>query len=336
MKRIFLVLFAATSLISISNAIVLETIDALINDELILSGEVDSQIMMIAGEQKLFVQEGGRYVLPNAAYQKLRPQVLQKMIDEILLMQVVRKQLTEEEFEGIRDRCLRQTDLEMNNFQSEFNTPAKITKKEQEMRMSWEEYRQAIYKQKFSYAIQEVILSQLANLRTEPPSQQELAQFSIDYPNNPPTNEISIQDIQLNFPPNASDEDKEAIRKKAEEIVLQARGGDPFEILVRLFSQNENSRKNFGAIPPFAKGALLPEFDVLFNFKTGEISDPIYTANAYHIAKITHIDSLESRVMQLKKKSKLNEMLVKIRETADIEIRDRKYASRIIPVSNKR
>jgi hypothetical protein len=75
MKRIFLVLFAVTSLISISNAIVLETIDALINDELILSGEVDSQIMMIAGEQKLFVQEGGRYVLPNAAYQKLRPQV---------------------------------------------------------------------------------------------------------------------------------------------------------------------------------------------------------------------------------------------------------------------
>ncbi len=334
MKRIFLLLFTVTSLISISNAIVLETIDATINDELVLSGEVDSQIMMIAGEQKLFVQEGGRYVLPNEVFQQLRPQVLQKIIDEILLMQVVRERLTEEEFDNLRDRCLRQTDIEMLNFQSQFNTPAKITQKEKEMRMSWEEYRQAIYKQKFAYSIQEVILSQLSNLKADPPTQQELAQYSIDYPGNPPTNQITIQDIQLNFPPNASAEDKEEIRKKAEEIVLQARGGDPFDTLVRLFSQNENSRKNFGEIPPFAKGSLLPEFDVLFDYKIGEISNPIYTANAYHIAKVIHIDSLESRVMQIKKKRKLNELLTKMRETADIVIRDRKYASRIIPISN--
>jgi parvulin-like peptidyl-prolyl isomerase len=86
-----------------------------------------------------------------------------------------------------------------------------------------------------------------------------------------------------------SDEQKQAKRKKIEEILKRARSGEDFAKLAREFSEDARSKPDGGELSPFPRGTMRtsPEFEAAaFSLKTNQISDVVTTIFGYHIIKL--------------------------------------------------
>ncbi len=88
---------------------------------------------------------------------------------------------------------------------------------------------------------------------------------------------------------NASSEKREEQRKKAEEILAQARTGKDFSALASTYSEDTSKTKG-GDLGTFAKGKMIKEFDdAVFSMQPNDISDIIQTRFGYHIIKLDKI-----------------------------------------------
>jgi peptidyl-prolyl cis-trans isomerase D len=89
----------------------------------------------------------------------------------------------------------------------------------------------------------------------------------------------------------ASDAEKAAAKKKAEEIAAKARANpDSFAELAKQYSQDPGSAAQGGDLGSFARGAMVKPFeDAVFAAKVGDIVGPIQTDFGYHVIKVTGI-----------------------------------------------
>ena len=316
MKRWMGILFFLIICLS-TNARVLETIDAVVNGELILSGEVNYRVLDKADELNLFVMENNQRTIPPDVYQELRTQVLGKMIDELLLIQAVRNKLKPQDFAAIREDAQRKADAYMELLRAS----SRLQQEEQRFNMTWEEIRQANYQKSYNENIQRVIINQIINQDVKAPTQEELNEYQKQHADDPPTGDIKVQQLQLSAPPTLGPEDEARVSQKAREIVLRARGGESFERLIFINNRQQAQETTL------QKGKILPVFDPVFDLNVGDISDPIRTTNAYIIMRVTAKDTLEARVLNIKKRKKSEEWLNQLREDAKIELKTSQSAS---------
>lgn len=218
----------------------------------------------------------------------------------------------------------------MEQFRTTLKTVEDLAQEENRRNMTWEEIRQATYQEIYNDNIRKIILNQIINRQVEAPTAEEIETYRQQTADNPPTGNVNIQQIQLNIPANATPEEEKSILQKAQEITLRARGGDPFDFLVHLFSQNEDTKKNNGMIT-IERGQILPEFNPVFELNVGDITDPIRTATGYHVLRVVYKDTLEARVLEDKKKIQFSKWLTDLRKTARILERDSKNLTPIVP-----
>ncbi len=84
-----------------------------------------------------------------------------------------------------------------------------------------------------------------------------------------------------------TDEEKAEIKKKAEDILEQARAGKDFAELAKQYSEDPGSKDKGGLYEDFGRGRMVKEFeDASFNLPIGSISDLVETMYGYHIIKI--------------------------------------------------
>lgn len=98
--------------------------------------------------------------------------------------------------------------------------------------------------------------------------------------------------ILIKIDDKASDADKEAARKKADEILAKAKApGADFAALAIEFSQDEGSGKMGGDLNYFTRETMVKEFsDAAFELKNGEISNLVKTNFGWHIIKMIESD----------------------------------------------
>jgi len=100
-----------------------------------------------------------------------------------------------------------------------------------------------------------------------------------------------------------SDEQKQAKRKKAEEVLKRLKDGADFGKLAKEYSEDTGSKDRGGELQPIPRGLMLaelPEFEAAaFSLATNQVSDLVTTRAGYHIIKA--LEKNPARKVELEK-----------------------------------
>ncbi len=87
--------------------------------------------------------------------------------------------------------------------------------------------------------------------------------------------------------PNQKDLSEDEALAKAQSIEKQLAGGGDFAAIAKTESDDAGTARNGGALPPFGKGEMVPEFEqAVFVQQVGKISAPVKTKYGYHIIRV--------------------------------------------------
>ncbi len=148
--------------------------------------------------------------------------------------------------------------------------------------------------------------------------------------------------ILIKTPPNATTEQEEQSRARAEEILKKIKEGESFEDLAKKFSEDEGSAKNGGDLGKFPRGAMDPKFEeIAFSTPAGEVSSVFKSSFGFHIvrvlekipAKLVPLEEARGRIMrqlqvektQARLQQKMNQIRNEIKEPEDFEKVAEKY-----------
>jgi peptidyl-prolyl cis-trans isomerase SurA len=123
--------------------------------------------------------------------------------------------------------------------------------------------------------------------------------------------------------------------KKAKDIVARARKGEKFPELVAANSDDPETARNGGQLPPREPGMSIKAVDdFAFTEKKGAISDPIKTPVGFYIMRIDERyeaglasfdevkDQIQGILAEPKMEPRVRELLTRLREQAFLEIKD--------------
>ncbi len=140
-------------------------------------------------------------------------------------------------------------------------------------------------------AIEYVVLSLEEMAKQVKVTEEELKRF---YEENKASwtlpEERNASHILIKVAADASEEEVEAARKKAVELLEQVRKGESFEELAKKASDDAGSRENGGSLGWFARGFMVPGFDEkVFEMEKGELAGPVRTTFGWHIIRLNDI-----------------------------------------------
>ncbi len=99
--------------------------------------------------------------------------------------------------------------------------------------------------------------------------------------------QVRASHILVKVDPNASEEDKAAAKKKAQELLAKVKAGGDFAEIAKESSDCPSKAKG-GDLGFFERGRMVKPFaDAAFAMKVGDISDIVETQFGYHIIKVT-------------------------------------------------
>lgn len=312
-KPVAFIISAILFLQTTANCEVLDSIDAVVNGELILSGEVDSVLRNELGGQSLIEEQ---MVLK-------RREVLEKLIDTLLILQEARKVLRADELNAIADEMDRLTNMALEQQRSNFSSPEDLKRFEREQLrgMRWEDYRKMFARNQERAYLQNRVAPRLAQKVIKPPTTQELNTFKQQHPELSPEDEIEIARIFLALPQNATVSQIQAVEARANELSIRARSGEDFERLVRQYSDDTSTKQIGGRMGSFQKDSISSDFAFLFDKPESFISDPVKTGNGFNIIKIVNIPTWEEVYFDIKNQENVNEWIKGVRAKADVNIR---------------
>ncbi len=97
---------------------------------------------------------------------------------------------------------------------------------------------------------------------------------------------VKARHILFRLKQGASKEEEEAVRKRAESVLKQAKEGKDFAGLAKKYSEGPTKEKG-GDLGWFSRGQMVKSFEeAAFNLEKGQVSDLIKTRFGYHIIKV--------------------------------------------------
>jgi peptidyl-prolyl cis-trans isomerase D len=128
--------------------------------------------------------------------------------------------------------------------------------------------------------------------------------------------------------------DAAAVRKTAEDVLAQVKGGADFAALAKQYSEDEASKVNGGDLDYFSRGRMVPEFEnAAFSLESGAVSDLVQTQYGFHIIKVVDKKPAETRPFE-EVRPQLEEQLKRQRADQQVATRAEELAARISSVAD--
>lgn len=280
-------------------------INQLINQKLILNVASD---LKITADQNL-VNE--RFEDAKDRFQGIAPEKLQHLIEDELLFEETIKHVRQEKASTITvsDEDVRQFyEQQKNQIMTQITSQIETLQQRLEESATEEERK--------------ILENQLSMLK----DQQRAGPFS-------EPEQIQASHILVKVTPEGSQEEKDAARKKIEDILKQIQAGQDFAELAKAHSDDPGSKDKGGDLGFFARGVMVKPFeDAAFALPVGGVSNVVETTFGYHIITVTgkksqrevSFEELKGRFTQTlfnqKLNAEMNGWFGNLRSNAKIEI----------------
>ena len=126
-----------------------------------------------------------------------------------------------------------------------------------------------------------------------------------------------------------------AAEKKAKDVVARARKGEKFSELVAAYSDDSETSRTGGMLPPRERGMSVKAIDdIVFKEKKGFVTDPIKLADGFYILRIEErfgaglasFDEVKEQIQEVlarpRMDPKIRDLLTRLRAEAFLEIKD--------------
>jgi peptidyl-prolyl cis-trans isomerase D len=141
--------------------------------------------------------------------------------------------------------------------------------------------------------------------------------------------QIKARHILLKIPKDADKEKIEEIRKKAEAVREKISGGEDFEKVAKKESEDEATAQKGGDLGFISRGSLNPALEkAAFKLGIGKISEPILTAQGYHIIRVDE-KKPETQIDFEKAKPKIEEKLLEQKARKKVAVDADKFYEKV-------
>jgi peptidyl-prolyl cis-trans isomerase SurA len=276
----------------------IDRIAAVVGDTPIPLSRVDEELNLALAE----MQRAGRPVPQDSAgMMALRRDVLDRLIDDELLVQQARRdttvKVTDQQVQSAVETSLRQT-------RAQFSSDFEFRRQLQLAGLGTpEEYRLMLTEQ----VRRQLLMRDLVQRRTErgdlkpiPPTEDEIREHwertRDEQPRRPPT--VSFRQIVVR--PRPTDEARASTRALADSVLREIRAGADFATAARRFSDDPGTKEEGGDLGWFRRGRMVREFEmVAFSLRPGQVSEVAETPFGFHVIQVERIDGAELKARHI-------------------------------------
>jgi len=266
----------------------IDRIVAIVGTRPILSSQVDEEVVR-------FQAQGGQVPPDSAGRAKMRRQVVDRMVEEELVVQQAQRdtnvKVSEQEVldavEQTYQNARKQFSSELE-FQNQLRAVGLGSVEEWRRQLSDDQRRRILQDRLFEH------LRQKGKLRPIPPTDAQMREFwesnRAQQPKRPAT--VSFRQIVIKPQPDSSA--KARAYQLAESLLVVLRHGGDFAAIAKRFSGDTASREQGGELGWFRRGVMFQSFeDVAFRLRPGEVSDVVETPFGYHIIRVDRVQPAE-------------------------------------------
>ena len=304
---------------NVSSGKVVNTIAAIVNDEIVTLYEVDreSQPVIREAEKKAAVDAEVRT--------KIRRAALEQLIEKKLLDQKIKElniKVSDEDIKQAIDDVKRQ-----NNMASQEVLVSALASQG----LTFEQYRTQLREQieKLKLVSMEVRAKiQVGETEMREYYEANRAKYSEE-------DTFLARHIFFRTTEKTPAADVKRTMSTALMVLAEAKSGKDFAELAKSYSEDPAARKDGGALGTFKKGDMMPELEAaILSMKPGEVSELVYTPSGFHIIKLEERTTgkmkpfekvkaeIEEAIYRKKSEERFNQWAKELREKASIEMKD--------------
>ena len=321
MLRSLVVLMAAVSSSMAADVKVVEEIAAKVNGDIVTRGELETTRKEL--EQGLR-GEGLTGAKLSDALKEYTANALRDQIDQLLLVQKGKDLNINVDAEINRRVAEMQVQMKMSD-PDKFHEAIR-----QQYGVTYEDFRDKMKRQLLSQRV----IGQEVSYRIaipEPDLHKYYDEHKGDYIRK---EQVFLSQILISTEVKTA-EQAAAAEKKAKDLVARARKGEKYSELVRDNSDDPETARNGGQLPPYQRGMLQAQIeDVVFKEKKGYVTDPIKVPTGFVILRIEERfeagqasfeevkSDIQEKMATPKVEPKVREYLTRLRQEAFLEIKE--------------
>jgi peptidyl-prolyl cis-trans isomerase SurA len=266
----------------------IDRIVAVVGTRPILASQIDEEIVR-------FQAQGGQIPTDSTGRVKLRRQILDRMVEEELVVQQAQRdttvKVTEQEVldavEQTYQNARKQFTSEVE-FQTQLRAVGLGTVEEWRRQLSDDQRRRILQDRLFE------ALRQKGKLKPIPPTDAQMRDFWESNRAQQPKRPATVSFRQIVIKPQPDSVARVRAYQLAESLLVVLRHGADFAAIAKRFSGDTASREQGGELGWFRRGVMFKQFeDVAFRLRPGEISDVVETPFGFHIIKLERAQPAE-------------------------------------------
>jgi peptidyl-prolyl cis-trans isomerase SurA len=268
-----------------------ERLAAIAGEEVVLMTEVEERLAQYAQE---LASRGQRLPTDSASLREFRLQMLDRMINDALMVQRAKQlniEVTDEEVAGVVGRRLQAI---------QGNFPDENAFREELRRVgfgSLEEFRRRLIDQERRNVLQQRLISQLreeGKLAPVPVTDAEIAAYFEENRAQLPRIPATVSFRQVIIAPRASEAARARTLARAESLLAEIRGGADFAAVARRESEDPSTREQGGDLGWRRRSDFVTEFEnMMLAMPVGRVSPVFSTTYGYHILRVDRVQAGE-------------------------------------------